>query len=59
MKDDACYTVYLPCQLEVLLSAMGGLDDAVPTVEAGDKDHAQAVHVAARGARTFVLNLRG
>ena len=38
---------------------MLSLYDAVTSVEAGDEDHAQAVHVTGSGASTFVLNLRG
>ena len=39
-------------------SAVGGLDDAVTAVEAGDEDHTKAVHVTGRVTHAFVLNLR-
>ena len=50
---------YLPCKLEIMLSAVRGLYDAVTTVEASNKDHSQAVHVARGVTGAFVLNLRG
>ena len=48
---------YLTSQLEVVVGAVAGLDDTVSPGEAGNEDHAQAVHVTAAGAASLVKYL--
>lgn len=50
---------YLSCQLEVSVGAVACRDDAVALVEAGDKDHPEAEHVADGAKGALVLNLGG
>ena len=47
----------LSSHLEVVVGAVAGLDDAVAPGEAGDVDHAKAVHVTVAGTAALVKDL--
>ena len=50
-------TLYLARQLEVVVGAVAGLEQAVAPSEAGHEHHAQAEHVAVAPAHALVQHL--
>ena len=50
-------TTDLSSHLEIVASAVTGLDDTMATGEAGDVDHAKTVHVTVAGTAALVEDL--